>query len=206
MSQTTHPHVHQEPDRDLDHPHPETVFGFWVYIMTDCMIFASLFAVFAVQRGAYAGGPNGHALFDLKSTLLETFLLLTSSTTCGYAMVCLHHRRQNLMGLFLLLTLACGLGFVGLEISEFLKLIAEGAGPDRSAFLSAFFILVGTHGLHVTCGMIWMLVLLFDIFIRKRGLPPVIGRRLLAFSLFWHFLDIIWICLFTFVYLNGYLA
>lgn len=190
----------------MEHHAPETVFGFWVYIMTDCMIFASLFAVFAVQRTAYAGGPTGHALFDLQSTFIETFLLLTSSTTCGFAMVCMHRGRKNSLGMFLLLTLLCGLGFVGLEVSEFLKLIAENAGPDRSAFLSAFFVLVGTHGLHVTCGMVWMLMLLADIFIRKRGLVPVIRRRLLAFSLFWHFLDIIWIFLFTFVYLNGYFA
>lgn len=102
-----------------------------------------------------------------------------------------------------MLTLALGAGFVGLEISEFMKMMAEGATPERSGFLSAFFVLVGTHGLHVTCGIIWALVLLIDMWVRKRGLIPAIGRRFLAFSLFWHFLDIIWICLFTFVYLEG---
>jgi cytochrome o ubiquinol oxidase subunit 3 len=187
----------------LEKPAPETVFGFWVYIMTDCMIFASLFAVFAVQRTQYAGGPTGHELFDLKSTLTETVLLLLSSTTCGYAMIGVHRRRPGLVIAFLAATFLLGAGFVGLEISEFVKLIGENAGPDRSAFLSAFFVLVGTHGLHVTCGLIWMLVLLADIIFRRQGLTPKIVNRLLAFSLFWHFLDIIWICLFTFVYLNG---
>jgi cytochrome o ubiquinol oxidase subunit III len=183
----------------------ETVFGFWVYIMTDCMIFASLFATFAVQHAAYAGGPDGHAIIDLHVTAAETFLLLTSSATCGFAMVCLHRRQKLALTLFLLFTLALGAGFVGLEVSEFVKLVAEGATPERSGYLSAFFVLVGTHGLHVTCGIIWALVLLADIWFRKRGLVPAIGRRLVAFSLFWHFLDVIWICLFSFVYLGGYL-
>jgi cytochrome o ubiquinol oxidase subunit 3 len=191
---------------DVEKPAPETVFGFWVYIMTDCMIFASLFAVFAVQRSAYAGGPNGHTLFDLKSTLEETILLLLSSTTCGYAMVSLHRGRLKLVTLFLCLTFLLGAGFVHREVDEFLKLVHENAGPDRSAFLSAFFTLVATHGLHVTCGLLWLLVLLFDMAVRGRRLSEQISRRLMAFSLFWHFLDIIWICLFTFVYLNGYLS
>jgi cytochrome o ubiquinol oxidase subunit 3 len=185
---------------------PETVFGFWVYIMTDCMIFASLFATFAVQHAAFAGGPDGHKIIDLHITAAETFLLLTSSTTCGFAMVCLHRGQQGALTFWLLLTLALGAGFVGLEISEFIKLVGEGAMPERSGYLSAFFVLVGTHGLHVTCGIIWALILLGDMWIRKRGLIPALERRLVAFSLFWHFLDIIWICLFSFVYLEGYLS
>ena len=191
---------------NVEKPASETVFGFWVYIMTDCMIFASLFVVFAVQRSAYAGGPDGRTLFDLKVTLEETILLLFSSTTCGYAMVSLHRGRLKLIALFLFLTFLLGAGFVHLEVNEFLKFADENAGPDRSAFLSAFFTLVGTHGLHVTCGLLWLLVLLFHMLAGGQGLSEKICRRLMAFSLFWHFLDIIWICLFTFVYLNGYLS
>jgi cytochrome o ubiquinol oxidase subunit III len=190
----------------IEKPTPETVFGFWVYIMTDCMIFASLFAVFAVQRTQYAGGPTGRDLFDLKSTLEETVLLLLSSTTCGYAIVGLHRRNMRVVLAFLAATFLLGAGFVTLEVSEFLKLVSENAGPDRSAFLSSFFILVGTHGLHVTCGLIWMLVLVFDMTAMRKGLSPKLINRLIAFSLFWHFLDIIWICLFTFVYLDGFLS
>jgi cytochrome o ubiquinol oxidase subunit 3 len=191
---------------DIEKPAPETIFGFWVYIMTDCMIFASLFAVFAVQRTQYAGGPTGHDLFDLKSALEETVLLLLSSTSCGYAMLALHRRRLGLVIAFLAVTFLLGAGFVALEISEFIKFIGENAGPDRSAFLSSFFVLVGTHGLHVTCGLIWMLVLLGEMILLGKGLSEKLVRRLQAFSLFWHFLDIIWICLFTFVYLNGYIS
>jgi cytochrome o ubiquinol oxidase subunit 3 len=190
----------------VEKPTPETVFGFWVYIMTDCMIFASLFAVFAVQRTQYAGGPTGHDLFDLKSTLEETGLLLLSSTTCGYAIVGLHRRNMRVVLAFLAATFVLGAGFVTLEITEFLKLVGENAGPDRSAFLSAFFVLVGTHGFHVACGLIWMLVLVFDMTVMRKGFSQKIINRLLAFSLFWHFLDIIWICLFTFVYLDGYFS
>jgi cytochrome o ubiquinol oxidase subunit 3 len=189
----------------VDRPKPETIFGFWVYIMTDLMIFASLFAVFAVQRVQYAGGPSGRDIFDLRSTLEETILLLLSSATCGFAMIGVHRRRTSWVISWLAVTFCLGAGFVGLEISEFAKFIGENAGPDRSAFLSAFFVLVGTHGLHVTCGLVWMLVLIADIVILGKGLSEKLINRLLAFSLFWHFLDIIWIFLFTFVYLNGVL-
>jgi cytochrome o ubiquinol oxidase subunit 3 len=182
----------------------ETVFGFWVYIMTDCMIFASLFATFAVLRHAYAGGPTGAQIFDLKTTFIETVLLLLSSTSCGFAMLSVHQRRINHVTGWLLVTFCLGAGFVGMEVTEFMHLVAIGAGPDRSAYLSAFFTLVGTHGLHVSCGLIWMSVLMIQVKLLK-GLTDRMINRLIAFSLFWHFLDIIWIFLFTFVYLNGVL-
>ncbi len=191
--------------RPLERSKPETVFGFWVYIMTDCMVFAALFAVFAVQRTQYAGGPTGQQLFDLNTTLEETVLLLLSSATCGFAMVNLHQKKQGQLLLWLVVTFCLGATFVVLEIREFADLVARHAGPDRSAFLSAFFTLVGTHGVHVTAGLLWMLVLIGEITLMRHGLSDQLARRLFAFSLFWHFLDIVWVCLFTFVYLNGVL-
>ncbi len=191
--------------RNVERPTTETVFGFWVYIMTDCMVFASLFAVFAVLRTHYAGGPTGHELFDLKSALEETVLLLLSSAACGYAMLALHRRAPGATLAWLAVTFCLGAGFLGLEISEFVEFIGRGAGPGRSAFLSAFFTLVGTHGFHVFAGLIWMLVLVGEIVVVDRRLAPKLVHRLIAFSLFWHFLDVIWICIFTFVYLHGVL-
>ncbi len=187
----------------LEAPHSETVFGFWIYIMTDCMIFASLFLVYAVQRHQYAGGPTGRQLFDLKSTLAETMLLLTSSLTCGLATLGLHGKRTNHVIFWLGVTFLLGAGFVYLEISEFAGMVAKHAGPDRSAFLSAFFTLVGTHGLHVSLGLLWILVLLIQLIFMGKRLEEKLVHRLLAFSLFWHFLDIVWIAIFSFVYLSG---
>ncbi len=187
----------------VEKPRPETIFGFWTYIMTDCMIFAALFATFAVLRTQFAGGPTPKQLFDLKSTLEETMLLLTSSATCGCAMVNVHKRKIPPTLFWLALTLCLGAGFVMLELREFMDLVARGAGPDRSAFLSAFFTLVGTHGLHVTAGLLWMLVLVMEMTVMGRGMTDKIAHRLYAWSLFWHFLDIIWVAIFTFVYLNS---
>ena len=173
--------------------------------MTDCMIFAALFATFAVLRTQYAGGPTGKQLFDLKSTLEETMLLLASSVSCGCAMVNVH-KRKLLPTLFCLaITLGLGAGFVTMELREFFDLVSKNAGPDRSAFLSAFFTLVGTHGLHVTAGLLWMLVLVVEMTVMGRGMTDKIAHRLYAWSLFWHFLDIIWVGIFTFVYLNSML-
>ena len=181
----------------------ETVFGFWVYIMTDCMIFASLFATFAVLRNAYAGGPTPSQIFDLKTTFIETMVLLLSSTTCGFAMLAVHKRNIPQVALWFGITFLFGASFVVLEVTEFIGLVAKGAGPDRSAYLSAFFTLVGTHGTHVTVGLCWMSVLVFQMTVMGKGLSDRMVNRFLALSLFWHFLDIIWIFLFTFVYLNG---
>jgi len=184
-------------------PGPNTVFGFWLYLMTDCILFATLFAAFAIARHQYAGGPSGHDIFDLKYVGVETFILLVSSCTYGLAMLAAFKKNQSTLLLWLGITFLLGLGFVGMEINEFSHLVAEGHGPDRSAFLSAFFTLVGTHGFHVTCGLIWMMVLMVQIVIKKPALDGVYMNRLMCLSLFWHFLDIVWICVFSFVYLMG---
>ena len=178
-----------------------TVFGFWVYLMSDCFLFAGLFATYAVLSGSTVDGPTGKELFDLKFVLVETFLLLFSSLTFGLAMLSAHKRKLGGLYGWLLVTALFGIGFLCMELYEFQHLIHEGAGPGRSAFLSAFFTLVGTHGLHVTSGLLWMLVLVIQI--AKNGLTTRNTTRLACLSLFWHFLDIIWIGVFTVVYLLG---
>ena len=180
-----------------------TLLGFWTYLMSDCLIFACLFATFAVLADAYAGGPTGKESFDLKYVLGETMLLLVSSFTFGMAMLGMHAGKRSQVLVWLAITFLFGAAFVGMEIHEFVGLIHEGAGPDRSAFLSAYFMLVGTHGLHVTCGLIWMGVMMHMVY--RYGLDGIVKRRLSCLSLFWHFLDVIWICVFTFVYLHGVL-
>jgi cytochrome o ubiquinol oxidase subunit 3 len=178
-----------------------TTLGFWIYLMSDCILFASLFASFAVLRGATAGGPTGREIFSLPYVAVETACLLVSSFTYGMAMIAAEHGRQAWVLRWLGLTLLLGLTFVGLEVHEFIKLIGEGSGPDRSGFLSAFFTLVGTHGLHVTSGMVWMVVLIAHVL--RGGLTEANRTRLMCLSLFWHFLDIVWIGVFTVVYLMG---
>lgn len=178
-----------------------TVFGFWIYLMTDCILFASIFATYAVLSTSFAGGPTGKELFELDYVLVETFLLLLSSITYGLAMLAQHKGKKTQVIGWLAVTFAFGLGFIGMEINEFHHMIAAGHGPDRSGFLSAFFTLVGTHGLHVTCGLIWMAVLMAQIW--QKGLTSTNNTRLMCLSLFWHFLDIVWICVFTVVYLMG---
>ena len=187
-----------------EHEHPDgysTTLGFWIYLMSDCLIFGMLFATFAVLGGNYAGGPGPKDLFDLKLVAINTSMLLFSSITYGFAMIAMQNgSKKGLIG-WLILTLAFGLTFLGIELYEFHHLIEEGAGPQRSAFLSAFFTLVGTHGLHVTFGSIWLVTLLFQV--GKHGLNAANQRRLSCLSLFWHFLDVVWIGVFTFVYLMG---
>ena len=178
-----------------------TTLGFWIYLMSDCILFASLFATFAVLRHETAGGPGARELFDLPNVAIETAFLLLSSFTYGMAMISAERKRQTAVLAWLGVTMLFGLAFVGLEVKEFIGLIHEGAGPDRSAFLSAFFTLVGTHGLHVTSGMIWMVVLMAHVL--RRGLTEANMTRLMCLSLFWHFLDIVWIGVFTVVYLMG---
>jgi len=189
---------------DAHHEHDNesvTVFGFWIYIMTDCILFSCLFATYAVLGRSFAGGPTGKDIFDLSYVLTETFCLLISSVTYGLAMLAFHkHARGQVLG-WLFVTFLFGLGFIGMEVYEFHHLIVEGNGPDRSAFLSAFFTLVGTHGFHVTCGLIWMAIMMIQVGVR--GLNADMRRRLTCLSLFWHFLDIVWICVFTVVYLTG---
>ncbi|HAU5721018.1 cytochrome o ubiquinol oxidase subunit III [Serratia marcescens] len=177
------------------------VFGFWIYLMSDCILFASLFATYAVLVNGTAGGPSGKDIFDLKFVLVETFLLLFSSITYGMAMIAMNKGKVGGVNTWLFLTFLFGLGFVAMEIYEFHHLIAEGFGPDRSAFLSSFFALVGTHGLHVTTGLIWIIVMMIQV--SKFGLTATNKTRLMCLSLFWHFLDVVWICVFTVVYLLG---
>lgn len=181
----------------------EKAFGFWVYLMTDAVIFALLFATFIVLLRGTAGGPTGKDLFGLPHTFGETMLLLVSSTTFGFAtLATLGGDRRAVIG-WLVLTALLGLGFVAMEIQEFSGLIALDAGPDRSGFLSAFFTLVGTHGVHVSVGIISILVMIGQLVFK--GLTAPVSSRLLRLALFWHFLDIVWIGIFSIVYLPGVL-
>jgi len=183
------------------HDDTKTAFGFWVYIMTDCILFAGLFAAYAVLRGNTFGGPAGKDIFSLPFVLAETLILLTSSFTCGLSVLAARAGKKGQVIGWLIVTFLLGASFLAMELTEFSGLIADGNGPQRSGFLSSFFTLVGTHGLHITAGLIWIAVLLF--FIAKRGLTPGMQRKLTLFSMFWHFLDIVWIFIFTIVYLYG---
>jgi cytochrome o ubiquinol oxidase subunit 3 len=178
-----------------------TTIGFWVYLMTDCLLFASLFATFAVLRGATADGPSGKDIFELPMVLAETIILLASSFTCGLALLGIKSGNLRQIVIALGATYVLGVAFLTIELSEFAKLLSEGHGPRQSAFLSAFFTLVGTHGLHITVGLIW-LVTLAAVLVR-RGLTAKVSRQLTLFGLFWHFLDLVWIFIFTVVYLMG---
>lgn len=179
----------------------KTLFGFWVYIMTDCVLFAGLFATFAVLRFSTFGGPDAKDLFDLQFVFVETLLLLISSFTCGLAVLAARGGDKQKTLTWLAVTFLIGLAFIGMEINEFSNLVNEGHSWQTSAFLSAFFTLVGTHGLHIIVGLLWILSLFW--LILRRGLGRHTVRKLVLFSLFWHFLDIVWIFIFTIVYLLG---
>lgn len=172
--------------------------------MSDCILFACLFATYAVLANGTAGGPAGKDIFELKFVLVETFLLLFSSITYGMAMIAMKKGKVGGVNIWLFLTFLFGLGFVAMEIYEFHHLIVEGFGPDRSAFLSSFFALVATHGLHVSIGLIWITIMMIQV--SQRGLTSINKTRLMCLSLFWHFLDVIWICVFTVVYLLGVMS
>ena len=180
-----------------------TLLGFWIYLMSDALLFATLFATFGVLSSSFAGGPSPRHIFELDIVALNTAILLFSALTCGFAMIAMHAGRLGAVRLWLSITGLLGIAFVGVELYEFSKLIAEGATPQRSGYLSAFFTLVGTHGLHVTLGVVWIGVMLVQL--GQRGLNPDNRRSLLCLSMFWHFLDVIWIGVFTFVYLLGVL-
>lgn len=182
-------------------PGHTTVLGFWFYLMTDCILFACVFAAYIVLGNSTAGGPVAAEIFDLPYVAVETACLLISSFTYGLAMIALGQNRQDMVLRWLAVTFLLGLAFIGMEIHEFYALVSENAGPDRSAFLSGFFTLVGTHGLHVTAGLGWMAIMMLQVV--QRGLGEVNRTRLMCLSLFWHFLDIIWIGVFTIVYLRG---
>ncbi|CCE03709.1 cytochrome o ubiquinol oxidase subunit III [Bradyrhizobium sp. STM 3809] len=187
-----------------EHEHPEgssTQLGFWIYLMSDCLIFAILFAVYGVLGGRYAAGPAPKDLFDLSLVAVNTSFLLLSSLTYGFAMLSMQQNRVGAMQAWLVVTGLFGLAFLGIELTEFAHMIHEGATPQRSAFLSSFFTLVGTHGLHVTFGLVWLVTLMVQV--KRFGLIEANRRRLVCLSMFWHFLDVIWIGVFTFVYLMG---
>jgi cytochrome o ubiquinol oxidase subunit 3 len=181
----------------------EKAFGFWIYLMTDAVIFALLFATYVVMAGNTAGGPGGRDLFDLSRTFAETILLLLSSLTFGLAVLALTAANRAGVLRWLAVTFVLGLGFVVLEVGEFRSMIAAGAGPDRSGFLSAFYTLVGTHGLHVSLGLLCIAVMAGQVAVK--GLSSAVASRLLRLALFWHFLDIVWIGIFSVVYLPGVL-
>jgi len=185
------------------HGGDSTMLGFWIYLMSDSLIFAALFATYGVLSRNYAAGPTPSDLFDLRLIALNTAMLLFSSITYGLAMLEVERRRMGLTLFWLAVTGLFGLAFLSIELYEFAHLIHEGATPQRSGFLSAFFTLVGTHGLHVTFGIIWLVTLMFQL--RAHGFIPENHRRLMCLGMFWHFLDVVWIGVFTYVYLMGVL-
>lgn len=185
------------------HPENGTLFGFWLYLMSDCLVFACLFATYGVLGHSYAGGPSGADIFELPTVALNTAFLLLSSITYGFAVLEMQRNRVRGTLAWLAVTGVLGAGFIFLELHEFAHLIAIGAGPQRSAFLSSFFALVGTHGLHVTFGIIWLITLMVQV--GKKGLIGDNKRRLMCLSMFWHFLDVVWIGVFSVVYLMGVL-
>jgi cytochrome o ubiquinol oxidase subunit 3 len=189
-----------------EHAHAEgssTMLGFWLYLMSDCLIFAMLFAAYGVLGGNYAAGPAPKDLFDLDLVAVNTAMLLFSSITYGFAMLTMDKGRVAATQTWLAVTGLFGLAFLSIELYEFSHMIHEGATPQRSAFLSSFFTLVGTHGLHVTFGIVWLVTLMTQV--ARFGLTEPNRRRLMCLSMFWHFLDVVWIGVFTFVYLMGML-
>src|SRR5499427_2908241 len=176
-------------------------YGFWIFILGDMVMFSALFAAFAVLRSNTAGGPTGAELFDLRSVFIETMCLLVSSYTCGLGALSAERRQSGRFLIFAALTFVLGAAFLIIESTEFAGMVSKGAGPSRSAFLSAFFTLVGTHGVHVTGGLLWLVYMVAQVV--AKGLRPHVLRRLLCWSLFWHALDIVWVGVFTLVYLMG---
>lgn len=179
----------------------KTQLGFWVYLMTDIVLFATLFATYAVLRESTFGGPSGKELFDMPFVLTETLLLLTSSFTCGLAIIALHRQNKTQVLGWFLITFLLGVAFLVMEVTEFRQLLHEGNGWQRSGFLSSFFALVGTHGLHILVGLLWMLMM--GVQIIQKGITHHTSRRLVLLGMFWHFLDVVWIFIFTIVYLMG---
>ncbi len=197
-------HDHHDAHAD-GHAHHDAgamkVYGFWIYILSDLILFASLFATYAVLHDSYAGGVTGKDIFELPFVAVETAVLLLSSITYGFAIIGMYKGSKKQVINWLIVTFILGSIFIGMEVYEFHHLIVNGHGPDKSAFLSAFFTLVGTHGLHVTAGLIWMATMIA--LVSLDGITAVNKVRLLCLSLFWHFLDVVWICVFTVVYLLG---
>lgn len=177
----------------------KTLFGFWLYILTDCVLFSVLFAAYAVLHNATFGGPSGNVLFNPSFTLWETMILLVSSFTCGLSSVVPFAKNKKRVVACLVITVLLGISFLCMELTEFTHLVRSGNSWERSAFLTSFFTVVGTHGCHITCGILWMIVMIVQV--SARGLTPIILRRLACLRLFWHFLDVVWIFIFTLVYM-----
>jgi cytochrome aa3-600 menaquinol oxidase subunit 3 len=175
------------------------ILGFWIFLGAEIILFGTLFAMYAVLNARYAGGPTPKDLFEIKGIMVETILLLTSSFTCGLAIYEMRRNNRNGLLLWFIITLLLGAGFVFMEVTEFVNYVHEGATMQTSAFLSSFFILLGTHGLHVSMGIGWATMVIIQIL--KRGLTPVTARKTYIIGLYWHFLDVVWIFIFTFVYL-----
>jgi cytochrome aa3 quinol oxidase subunit III len=198
-------HIHVDfPDRPLEYQTQDgalKILGFWVFLATDLILFACLFATFMVLRTHFDGGPTGKELFDVPSFVAETFILLTSSFTGGLATFEMHRGYRNRVIGWLIVTALLGLAFVGLEVKEFTHMAMDGATISRSAFLSSFFTLVGTHGCHVSFGILWMTGIIIQLF--QRGLNPITARKVFIVNMYWHFLDVVWVFLFTIVYLMG---
>lgn len=193
------------PDTSTPDPHQDVfsknVFGFWLYLMTDCLLFGTLFCTYAVMRNSTFGGPGAKDLYDLGTAFTETMILLFSSVTCGCCVLSSLKNRKNWVIFWLVITFLLGASFVGIELKEFHELVNDGNSWERSGFLSSFFALVGTHGTHVSFGLLWIAVMIAQVFIQ--GINSDTFRRLVIFSMFWHFLDLVWIFIFTFVYLMG---
>ena len=196
--------VHGLEGTDNPGPAPKRIvtgYGFWIFILSDMIMFAAFFATYAVLHGQTAGGLSGHELFNLRNVAIETALLLASSFTCGLASIAADVRNRFWFLVSMAVTCALGLAFLWIEFHEFADLVARGAGPSRSAFLSSFFTLVGCHGLHVSAGVLWLLTMMAQVV--AKGFRADIQRRILCFALFWHALDIIWVAVFSVVYLLG---
>jgi cytochrome o ubiquinol oxidase subunit 3 len=204
-SLTIHHTPDPHPDTRVPDPHQDTfsktTLGFWMYLMTDCLLFGTLFATYAVLHNQTFGGPSSQEIFNLSTAFTETMILLVSSATCGLAILSSLRNDKKQVIAWLAVTFLLGASFVALELHEFNHLVQEGNSWRRSAFLSSFFTLVGTHGLHVSIGLFWMVVMMIQVFVL--GVTLNTFRRLVVFSLFWHFLDLVWIFIFTFVYLMG---
>jgi cytochrome o ubiquinol oxidase subunit III len=208
MSATMTVHGHADPHHlhstEHEGPAPKRIvtgYGFWIFLLSDIVMFSCFFASYAVLSGQTAGGPSGAQLFDLKNVAIETALLLLSSFTCGMASIAADMRNKVWFQISMAVTGLLGAGFLTLEAMEFIDLVDRGAGPSRSAFLSSFFTLVGCHGLHVTAGILWLLTMMAQVL--AKGFRADIQRRILCFALFWHALDIIWVAVFSVVYLLG---
>lgn len=176
-------------------------FGFWLFLLSDIIIFAALFASYSVLSDSTAGGPSAAELFDKRHVFLETLCLLASSVTCGFGLLAVNRTDARALYFWMGITFLLGISFLSMEAREFASMVAAGAGPSHSAFLSAFFTLVGTHGLHVSLGLVWLVVMLLQA--ATLGFQPMVSRRFFCFALFWHALDIVWIGVFTIVYLGA---